>query len=179
MNNRTMLLLAAGAVVIGGVIPGLASPWLAAWVGHERPRGAEGFEVKDVEWTRTERPPEGPYLGTHVSYDGSARIVGTGAAAAGRYIVFFRVIRSRRVDPAASSDTATFWVASSPMGSRIQGQDWTFGCTEQERSLMREGVAMACAKELQEPDARFQVVGWIKLVEPLCEHSDASHTRGK
>ncbi len=161
MNNRTMLLLAAGAAVTGGVIPGLASPWLAA--AHGRRQGAEGFEVRDVEWKRTEWPPQGS-LGTHVSYDGNARLVGTGAA--GRYIVFIDVIRSKRVDPAAPADTATFWVASSQAGSKLAGQDWTFACTEQERYLIRQGIPMFCAKTLQEPEARFQVVGWIRLAAP-------------
>ncbi len=82
MNNRTMLLLATGAAVVGGVIPGFASPWLArVWAAYRQGRASESFEVRDVEWTRTERPPEGS-LGTHVSYDGSGRVVGTGAAAA-------------------------------------------------------------------------------------------------
>jgi hypothetical protein len=161
-----MLLLAAGAAVIGGVIPRLASSWFAtARSAYWRGRATEAFEVRDVEWKRTERPPNGS-LGTHVSYDGSARVVGTGAAATGRYIVFVEVIRSKRVDPADSSDTATVWLASSPAGSKIVGQDWTFACTEQERSLMRQGVDMVCAKTLQEAEARFQVVGWIRLAEP-------------
>src|SRR5438105_15912299 len=111
MNDRRVLLLAACATVIGGVIPGLVSPWLAAWADHERRQGAEGFEVRDVEWKRTERPAKGS-LGVHVSYDGSGRLVGTGAAAAGRYIVFVDVIRSKRVDPAPSSDTTTILAAS-------------------------------------------------------------------
>ncbi len=170
-----MLLLAAGAAVTGGVIPGLASPWLAA--AHGRRQGAEGFEVRDLEWKRTERPPQGA-LGTHVTYDGSARVIGTGAAAAGRYIVFVDVIRSKRVDPAATADTATFWVASSRAGSKIAGQDWTFACTEQERYLMRQGFAMFCARALQGAEARFQVVGWIKLAEPP-EPPDTARTRGK
>jgi hypothetical protein len=179
MNNRTMLLLAASAAVAGGVMPRLASPWIAtAWTAYRRGRATEGFEVRDVEWKRTERPPKSD-LGTHVSYDGSARIVGTGAAAAGRYVVFVDVIRSGRLDPADSSDTTTFWVASSPTGSRIVGQDWTFGCTDQERSLMRQGIHMSCAETLQEPEAHFQVVGWIRLVEPLPEQSDTGRTRGK
>src|SRR5439155_18385834 len=104
-------------------------PWLAAWAGPERRRGAEGFEVREAAWTRTERPPEGS-LGTHVSYDGSARVVGTGAAAAGRYLVFVQVIRSKRVDPADSSDSTTYWLASSRTGSNIYGQDWSFDCTK-------------------------------------------------
>ena len=113
-----------------------------------------------------------------MSYDGSARVVGTGAAAAGRYLVFVQVVRSKRVDPADSSDSTTYWLASAPTGSKIVGQDWTFACTEQERWLMREsGVPMHCAKALQEPEASFRVVGWIKLAEPAPEQSDKARRR--
>ena len=163
MNARSLTFVTIVAVG-GGLAYQLGAPWLAAigpLPGSARPRGT--FQVRDVEWKRTEWPPSGT-LGTHVSYDGKARIVGTGELASGRYLVLFQVIRSRRVNPATPQDTIANWVPFLGSGATIMGQDWAFTCTPLERQL---GDSLTyCAQRLQEPEARFRVAGWVKLDGP-------------
>src|SRR5438309_4923286 len=125
VNSRTVLL-----VVVVALAGGLAYQAVAVRLPPSKPRGT--FEVREVEWKRTEWPPNGPQ-GTHVSYDGKGRVVGTGELAGGRYIVFIEVIRSKRVNPRARQDTTITWVSSFDGGSGVTGQDWAFACTELER----------------------------------------------
>ena len=148
--------------VVGGSAYQVVAPRLAAIA---RPRARGTFEVRDVEWKRTERPPD-PALGTHAMYDGKARIVGTGELATGRYLVVFELIRSKRLNPALPPDTGLFWVPSIDGGSNIIGQDWAFTCTDLDWRAQRVGDSISyCARRLQDPEARFQVAGWVRLAE--------------
>src|SRR5256885_13493805 len=57
-----------------------------------------GFEMQDVKWDRAEGHG-------YVAHSGSARVVGKGEAATGRYLVLVEFIRSQRVNPADRPDT--------------------------------------------------------------------------
>ncbi len=130
---------------------------------------SESWVVRDVQWTRSEWPPE-PSMGTHVSYDGTGYVAGQGGAATGVYLVFVQLIRSQRLSSRLLPDTILAWVPALEGKGQLVGQDWTFTCTSFERETGFEG----CAPELKEPAAHFQVLGWLRFMKSPTEkgHND-------
>jgi len=157
MTRAQVAWLAFFAAVVGAgvdrVVAGYSSRASTASVG---------FEVRDVKWDRTEG-------GSYVTHNGSARIVGTGAAATGRYWVLVELIRSQRVNPADKPDTLWGTVITSQGSGVITGQDQAYGC-----NWSKTIKPPQCAREFQELVARWQVVGWVKLDEPVPD-SGRSH----
>src|SRR5438132_12308471 len=122
---------------------------------HRPARGpAVSFEVQEVKWDRKEAP-------TYVSNHGSARIVGKGEAATGRYLVLVELIRSQRVNPADPPDTSWGTVVVSQGSAKISGEDEATGC-----NWSKTIKPPACAPEFHDLVARWQVAGWVRLAEP-------------
>jgi hypothetical protein len=142
------LVLILVAAIVGAAIDRLLTARQPA-VGHNA-----SFEVRDVKWVRTEEP-------TFVSHRGSARIVGKGEAATGRYLVLFEFIRSQRVNPADPPDTTWGTVLMSQGSGQISGDDRAYGC-----NWSRTIKPPACTPEFRDLVARWQVAGWVRLAEP-------------
>jgi hypothetical protein len=140
------LVLILVAAIIGAAIDRLLT-------GRTAGRTAS-FEVQDVKWDRKEYP-------TSVTHRGSARIVGKGEAATGRYLVLVELIRSQRVNPADPPDTLWGTVIASQGSGKISGEDQATGC-----NWSKTIKPPACAPEFHELVARWQVAGWVRLAEP-------------
>ena len=112
------------------------------------------FEVQDVKWDKTDHR-------TYVGYKGGARLVGTGAAATGRYLVLVGFIRSQRVNAADKPDTTWTTAITSQGTASVSGDETPYGC-----NWSKEIKPPQCTREFRELVARWEVAGWVRLAEP-------------
>ncbi len=150
MKATQALILVLVAAIVGAAIDRL--------MPARRPAPVS-FEIQDVKWDRKEEP-------TSVTHRGSARIVGKGEAATGRYLVLVELIRSQRVNPADPPDTLWGTVIASHGSGKISGEDQATGC-----NWSKTIKPPACTPEFHELIARWQVAGWVRLAEPALDSS--------
>ena len=150
MKATQALVLVLVAAIVGAAIDRL--------MPARRPAPVS-FDVQDVKWDRKEAP-------TFVTLRGSARIVGRGDAATGRYLVLVELIRSQRVNPADPPDTSWGTIIVDQGSGTISGEDQATGC-----NWSRTIKPPACAPEFRELVARWQVAGWVRLAEPSSDSS--------
>ena len=156
MKATQALILILVAAIVGAAI----DRFLVA--RRPAPGRTVSFEIQGVKWDRKEAP-------TFVTQRGSARIVGKGEAATGRYLVLVELIRSRRVNPADPPDTSWGTVIVSQGSGKVAGEDEAYGC-----NWSKTIKPPACAPEFHELVARWQVAGWVRLAEPASD-SSGSH----
>jgi len=147
------LVLALVAAIVGAAVDRLMTVRLPA-SGH-----TVSFDIQDVKWDRKEEH-------TSVRDSGSARIVGKGEAATGRYLVLVELIRSQRVNPADPPDTLWGTVITSQGSGKVTGEDEATGC-----NWSKTIKPPACAPEFHQLVARWQVAGWVRLAEPAPDSS--------
>jgi len=143
---------------LAAVIGALVDRILVTRSGSE----AAGFEVRDVKWSKEEG-------NTYISYKGTARIVGTGGGASGRYMVLVGFIRSQRVNPATQPDTTWETVITSQGVSSVSGDETAYGC-----NWSREIKPPNCTPHFRDLIARWVVAGWVKLAEPAADSERAA-----
>jgi hypothetical protein len=156
MKATQVIIVVLSAAIVGAVIDRLLMARRLA-PGH-----AVSFEVQDVKWDRKEQP-------TFVTHHGSARIVGKGEAATGRYLALVEFIRSQRVNPADPPDTSWETVLVSQGSGEISGDDQAYGCNWSKVIRPPE-----CTLKFRDLVARWQVAGWVRLAEPAPD-SGRSH----